>query len=158
MSMNELSQLKGSWDEVKARLPDIIMYYEADIALAIGRLSIKGKSGAEALKEQTAWPVFYSMKKAELDKLLKYMNAQVEACRGKLYKRYTESYSRDIGDRGKEKYIDNEPEYMGYYQLYLELEELRDKYTAICDAWDKRGFALRDWTALKIAEMQNAEI
>jgi hypothetical protein len=156
--LNDINVVKGKWEDIRNKLPDIILYYEADLAMAITRISVKGKTGAEAVKDQTAWPVQYGMKKAEIEKLLKYMWAQVEACRGRLYRKYNENYSKVLGERTIEKYIDNEDEYLQYYQIYLEIEELLKKYTAVCDAWDKRGFALRDWTQLKVVEMQEAVI
>ena len=43
-------------------------------------------------------------------------------------------------------------------ELYIEVEEIKDKLSVICDAWDRRGFSLRDWTALKVAEMTDVTI
>lgn len=155
---NDLTLFRGGWSEMKARLPDIVLHYDTEAALAIDRLKIKGKTGAEALKDQTAWPIQYGVRKAELDKLVKFVELQIDSCRGRHYKKYTENYSRVLGDRAIEKYIDHEDEYIKLYEIYLELQELREKYIAICDAWDKRGFALRDWTQLRIAELQETVI
>lgn len=139
--------------QVMAVLPDLIAEFDADIDAAEQRLSIKGKTAVDAYHDQTAWPVYYGMRRAEVIKLLKYIGAREDACRGKLYRQYVENYSRDIGEKARERYIDNEPEYLQYHQLYLEIEELKDKFTAICDAFDRRGFALRDWTALRIENL-----
>lgn len=153
--MSNIAKLKGIPADVMVRLPALMAGYELDIEQVEQRLSLKGKSGAEALKEQAAWPIYYGMKKAELDKLVKFMDSQVKACRGKLYRKTVDVSARDLGERARERYIDNEPEYQDYNELYLELEELRDKFAAVSDAFDRRGFALRDWTALKIASMQD---
>lgn len=153
--MSNLNQLRGKPEEVMLKLPVLVAGYEQDIADVEARLSLKGKTGAEAQKEQAAWPAYYGMKKAELDKLVKFVDAQVKACRGRLYRKNIENNSRDIGERGRERYIDNEPEYQEFNELYLEIEELRDKFSAITDAFNRRGFALRDWTSLKIAQMQD---
>jgi hypothetical protein len=151
--MIDLNSFKGQWDKVKQSLPEVLASYEEDIDEAESRLSIKGKTGAQALKEQTAWPAYYGMRKAETNKLLKYMNAQVEASRSRLFRRY-EQYSKQLSDRTTDKYIDNEPEYLSYLEVYLEVEEVRDKLAAICDAFTSRGFALKEWTSLKIAQLQ----
>lgn len=142
------------WEKVREKLPDLIASYEQDIIEAPPRLSIRGKIAAEAYKEQTAWPIYYGTRKAEVAKLLKYIEAQVGACRSRLYRKYTEQYSRDLGERARERYIDNEPEFLAYHELYLEVEELFDKLTAACEAFDRRGFYLRDWTSLAVASLQ----
>jgi hypothetical protein len=151
----ELSRVKGTWDQVKIALPDVLNTYEVDIEKAEGYLTFKGKTGAQALKEQTAWQAYYLMRRTEVSKLLKYMDSQVESCRGRLHKKYAENYSRALGERVTDKYINNEPEYLSYLELYLEVEEIRDKLSAICDAFTSRGFSLRDWTVLKVAQLQD---
>lgn len=139
-------------------LPDLLAKYEAEIAEAPGRLSMIGKSGPQALKEQCSWPVHYGMLKSEVTKLLKFLNSRIDAIRGDLTRRYVETYSRDIGERVRDKYIDNEESYLRMYELYLEVDEIRDKLSVICESFDKRGFALRDWTALKVSELTDLTI
>jgi len=150
-----LSSVSGDWDNIKRALPDIISEYEADIVDAESRLAIKGKTGSQALKDQCAWPIFYGVRKAEITKLAKYFSARVDAIRGELFKTYTEEYSRALPDRTKDKYIDNEDKYLRMYALFLEIDELREKFVAVCDAFDRRGFALRDWTLLKTSQSQD---
>lgn len=148
----------SSWEDIKEHLPSILDEFDQEVASAGARVSIKGKTGATALKEQCAWPLFYSVRKAELGKLVKIVNARVEATRGFLYKQYTEGYSRALPERAKDKYIDNETDFLRIYSLLLEVQEMYDKYSAICDAFDRRGFALRDWTTLKTIQSQDDNI
>jgi hypothetical protein len=130
--------------------------YEEDIKLAGERLSMRGKSGAETQKEQCAWPAYYGMKKAEINKLLSYIEMRVEAVRSDLYKTYNSvQAARVLPDRTIEKYIDGENAYLSIREMYLEVQELKDKMSAICDAFDRRGFALRDWTTLKVNQLQD---
>ena len=112
----------------------------------------------QALKEQCSWPVHYGMLKAEITKLLRYLDNRINSVRGALTRRYIETYSRDLGEKARERYIDNEADYMRLYELYIEVEELKDKLATICDAFDRRGFALRDWTALKVNELTDLTI
>jgi hypothetical protein len=155
--MMDLTRAKGTWEQLKVKLPDILSTYQADVDVAESRLALRGKTGAEALKEQTGYSAYYGMRKAEINKLLKYLDGQVSACRSRLYVGYNKS-DRALGDREREKYINNEPEYLSYHELYLEVEELRDKFSAICDAWTARGFSIRDWTQLKIASQHDDPI
>lgn len=138
--MSRIPDLGKNFD----KLPDVLSQYDEDIASAQERLAVRGKTIEEALKEQTAWPVFYDQKRRELNTLVKYMDGRCNAIRGKLYRGYTENYSRELSDRVKDKYIDNEQEYLSMYEIYLEIYELAEKYEAIVDAFKVRGFALRD--------------
>lgn len=153
-----LDDFRGDWTAIKKALPTLLEQYEAEIAAAPERLSLAGKTGPQALKEQCAWPVHYGMLKVEVTKLLKHIDSRIDAVRGELTRRYVETYSRDIGERVRERYIDNEESYIKARGLYLEIEEIRDKLAAICEAFDKRGFALRDWTALKVSELTDLTI
>ena len=151
----DLSKVRGKWDEIKAALPGLLVGYEEDIEAAASRLSLTGKSGPQAQKEQCAWPAFYGMKKAEVSKLSKYLDARVHAVRGGLWKSYTMNNARALGERVVDKYINHEEDYLRIYELFLEVEEIREKFAAICDAFDRRGYALRDWTAIKIAQLED---
>ncbi len=153
-----LDDFSGDWTVLKKALPTLLEKYEAEIAASPERLSLLGKTGPQALKEQCSWPVHYGMLKVEVTKLLKYINDRIDAIRGDLTRRYVETYSREIGERDRNRYIDNEESYINARRLYVEIEELRDKLAVICEAYDKRGFALRDWTALKVSELTDLTI
>jgi len=135
------------------KLPDILAEYDEHLVNAQERLSIKGKMIEEALKEQAAWPIFYDEKRRELNTLVKYLDSKVNAVRGRLTRAYTENYSRELSDRLKDKYIDNEDEYLSMNEIYLEIYEIAEKYEAVVEAFKVRGFALRDITQLRIAQM-----
>ena len=102
-------------------LPPMLVEYDEHLLLANERLAVKGKIIEEALKEQAAWPIFYDQKLRELKTLLKYLDSRVAYIRGKLTRQYTENYSRELSERTRDKYIDNEDEYMSINELYLSL-------------------------------------
>lgn len=152
-----LERAKGSWTIVAKNLPELFVEYENDIKDAPDRLAILGKTSAQAESDQCAWPVYYGVRKAELNKLTKFMKARLDAVRGEITRRYVDC-ARDYGERTREKFIDAEPEYLQVYELCLEVEELRDKFDAICDAFVRRGFALRDWTQVRTSDITDATI
>jgi hypothetical protein len=144
--------------QLAQRLPDIIAYFDTELIDAESRLLIKGKSAGAALAEQTAWPIRYRFLKAEMDKLVKHITTLEESIRGKLYRNLTTGSNRDWSEKGKERYIDNMDEYLDIHVLLLEVAEIRDKYQAVCDAFELRGFALRDMTKLKEIQQYDATI
>lgn len=141
-----------------SKLPNVIATYEDGLAEVQDNLRLTGKLHDKALQEQATWPIYYSERRAELKTLMKYLDAQVYAVRGRLTRKYNENYSKQLGERMMNSYIDAEEEYLRMHELYLEVAELHDKYDAVVDAFDKRGFALRDLTSARIAQIQNATL
>lgn len=139
-------------------LPPMLVEFDEHLLLATERLAVKGKIIEEALKEQAAWPIFYDQKLRELKTLLKYLDSRVAYVRGKLTRQYNENYSRELSERTRDKYIDNEDEYMSINELYLEIYELTEKYEAVVDAFKVRGFALRDITQLRINQIHTGTL
>lgn len=140
------------------RLPIVLAEYDEHLIDISAILAVKGKIIEEALKEQAAWPIFFDEKRRELITLTKLLEARVASVRSKLFRQYTENSARALTDRTIDKYIDSEPEYLSMNELYLEVKELTDKYEAVMDAFKVRGFALRDVTQLRIAQLHTGTL
>lgn len=150
-----LINLKGDYNQIKDKLPDLLARYDLDIEQAKDKLSMVGKTAGQALREQPTDSAYYAMRKAEVNKLVKFMELQIDACRSRLFRKYTDIPSKELSDRTKDKYIDNEKEYLELYEVLLEIKEVHEKFDAVCTAFDRRGFALRDWTSLRVHEMES---
>lgn len=141
-----------------ANLPNIIASYEDALQQAREVLPIENKTLERAHKEQCAWIGYFDERRAELKTLVKYLMANESKVRGQLVRRYTERSTRALGERAMNSYIDSEAEYLAAHELLLEVEELYEKYTAVVEAFNKRGFALRDITAARVADVQHNPI
>lgn len=150
--MSDIALIRGGFKQLSANLPGILAKHMDEIDLAPQRLSLKGKLLEEALKDQGAWPIHYAYQKSELDSLVKYIGMEVDRVRSEAFRRY-ESYSRQLSDRTTDKYIDSDPEFLQYQELYLEVKELYEKVSAVVDAFTTRGFALRDITAIRVNQL-----
>lgn len=139
-------------------LPNLIAEYEDAFADVAEHLRLAGKMLEVAQKEQGAWPIYYATRRAELKTILDYLDDRVSAKRGELAKRYVENYSRQVGERVMNSFIDSEPEYLKIRELYLEVEDLYRRYDAAVDAFDKRGYAIRDITNARINQLQNSQL
>lgn len=136
-----------------ANVVKIIEVFEDDLKDYKEHLRLKGKNLVVANNEQPSWLVYYDARRTKLKASLDFMEAHVQSVRGKLWKDYTENYSRDLQTKDKEQYINNEPNFLNAYELYLELKELYDRYVAIVDAFKARGYALNNITRLVSSEM-----
>ena len=152
--MSKISAL-GNNEE---NLPKILQQYEGDLASADQHLSIKGKFLEQANKENPSWQVYYDQRRVELHTILKYLDAKVQSVRGKLFRSYTESHQRELSDRAKDKYIDNEEKYLTRLHLYLEVKEVYDKYESIVNGFTARGYALNNITRARVANVHNTEL
>lgn len=141
-----------------SNLSSIVEEYDAELEKARDIIPIKNKTLEIAQREQCSYYVYYDERRAEINALVKFMKAQVDKVRGELTRQYVERSSRELGERLLAKYIDAEPKYLTVYELLLEVEELYDKYTAVVEAFNKRGFALRDLTAARVAEVSRTAI
>jgi hypothetical protein len=139
-------------------LPKIMQRYETALNDVKKNLAIKGKKLEHANSEQPGWQSYYDERRIELHTLVKYFEAQVNRIRGKLFRDYTETYSRELTDRGKDKYIDKESSYLNIYEVYLEVKELHDQYARVVDAFRSRGFALNNITKIRVAALEDATI
>lgn len=139
-------------------LPRLMDQYDSAIQKVSDQLTITGKTLEVALKEQGTWIIYYAERRAELKAILGFMDDQVSAVRGRLARSYVEQYSRSIGERVMNSYIDAEPEYMTTRQLYLEVEEMYSRYDAAVSCFEKRGYALRDLTNARIHEIQTSQL
>lgn len=138
------------------QLPDVLDYFEGELDGVEDVLAVKGKLLDHALKEQASCHYKYERLRVELKKVVKFMETLVDSTRGKLARKYVENYSRTLNERTMNAYIDNEDEFCQIKNTQLEVEELYEKYVAVSEAFTKRGFALRDITALRIHQMENS--
>jgi len=136
-----------------SKLPDLLAQYEKDLSSCSENIAITGKTLETTLKEQAAWCAFYGERAAELGIILKYIEAEIKKVRGRLTAQYNENYNPALSERMTDKYIDREKEYLDIHEVSLEVQELLDKYKNLLDAFNRRGFALRDITLCKINDI-----
>ena len=139
-------------------LPAILEEYEKGLQHVEENLTIKGKRLEAANVEQPSWHLYYESRRAELQTLVKFFDGKLSAIRGQLFKKYTEGYNRELSDRQKDKYIDNEEKYLNQLEIYLEIKEVYEKYQAVCDAFQSRGYALNNITKIRVASLEDVTI
>lgn len=133
----------------------IIPAYEQDLEGYEENLHLKGKNIIVANAEQPSWFVYYDTRRAELKNALEYMELYVQKIRGKLWKEYTENYSRDLQAKDKEQYINNEKAFLDAYELYLELKDLYDKYVSVVEGFKNQGYVLTNISRIITSEMKD---
>lgn len=149
--MSRIPDLGKGYENLAAVLAE----YDKALEEADDILEVKGKTLEQANKENPAWQAYYDQKRIELKTLVDYMEMQVNRVRGRLFKSYTETYQRDITDRAKDKYIDNEEAFLTTNEIYLEVKEMHNRYQAIVDGFTSRGYALNNITKIRVASLED---
>lgn len=150
-----MSRIISSLKDDNSNLFELLEPFFVAIDNVKERLNLKGKSIAQANQDQVSWQVFYDEQRIELNSLVKHFQIKLEAEKGRLWKIYTEKHSRELNNHDKNHYINSNETYIVYKQLLLEVQEIYDKYAAICDAYKTRGFALRNLTELYVNSLQD---
>jgi hypothetical protein len=134
-------------------IPKIVETYEGYLSDFQKNLIIKGKRLELANYEQATWMSYYDERRVELHAIVRYMEMYVEKVRGKLWRDYTENYSRELSPKDKDQYINNEKAFIDATSLFLEIRELYEKFESVVESFKARGYALNNITRIRIADM-----
>ena len=155
----ELGDLKSTdLKEKYKNLGTILGAYLTELEEAEANLKIEGKSLEKANRENASWQYYYQQRFVELNSLTKYFEREVDRVRGKLFKSLTEINNRDLSDRAKDKYIDNEQAFLDINEIFLEVKEVRDFFEALVENFRNRGYALKNITEIRVAQLEDVLI
>ncbi len=153
----DLGDMKST--DIKQRyknLPKILAEYMSELNDVEANVLLEGKSLEKANRENAQWKLYYKQKLVDLNTLTKFLEQEINRVRGKLFRAYSPpNFNQDLSDRAKDKYIDNEQAFLDINEIYLEVKELRDDYEAVVEAFTDRGYALKNITAARVAQLED---
>lgn len=91
-------------DDLK-NIPALLFDYEDALAGHEANLAIKGKNLEQANVENPGWLAYYDQRRIELHSMARFVEMKLDQTKGKLWKMYTENYSRELSARDKDQYI-----------------------------------------------------
>lgn len=144
--------------EKYSKLPDILAEYEDALEEAQKILVIKGKKLENANVENPTWQNYYDQRRIELNTLVRYFETEIQRERSRLYRKYKENHSYELGEREIGRYIDGESTFLSLNELLLEVKELYEKYQAVVSAFTSRGYALNNITKIRVASLDHVEL
>lgn len=140
-----------------SQIPAAITYYETELATA--RYECKLSGNIE--KAAAALPGIVELRFGqlqEIEAILEYLNIEARRTRSKHFRKYLEGYQRALSSRDCEKYVDNEPEVVGYDKLINEFALLRNKWLSIIKAIDQKQWQITNIVKLRVAGIEDASI
>ena len=146
--------IKEQVGENYVNLSKVLEPYLEELSNYEQHLEIKGKTIELANREQPQHLAWYDERRVELSTLVKFFESEIARVRSKLLKGM-EQYPRDLTDRMREKYVDQEETYLKVYEKYLAVKEVYGLYESIVDAFRARGYALNNITKIRVASLED---
>lgn len=139
-------------------LPDAIEYYEKEQRTAKAELSMKNQpiERHEAELPSIVEKRFGQLQ--EIEAILEHLNIHLRKLKTKHFRKYLESYNRQLSSRDAEKFSEGEPEIVDMMIVINEFALIRNKFLGVIKALEHKGFMLGHITKLRISGLDDAQI
>ena len=134
-----------------------ISHYENELQEAKYECSIKGslEKSSAALPGITEHR-FNQLQ--EIEAILEHLNIELRNERSKTFRKFLESYNRQLSSRDAEKFVDSEPSVINLTHLCNQYSLLRNKYLGIMKGLDTKQWQIGHITRLRTAGMEDIVI
>ena len=139
------------------KIVDSIEYYEKELEEAKYECSIKGslEKSSSALPGITEHR-FNQLQ--EIEAILEHLNIELRKERSKTFRKYLESYNRQLSSRDAEKFVDSEDSVIDLTHLCNQYALLLNKYLGIMKGLDTKQWQIGHITRLRTAGMEDIVI
>ena len=139
------------------KIVDSIEYYEKELEQAKYECSIKGslEKSSSALPGITEHR-FNQLQ--EIEAILEHLNIELRKERSKTFRKYLDSYNRQLSSRDAEKFVDSEDSVIDLTHLCNQYALLRNKYLGIMKGLDTKQWQIGHITRLRTAGMEDIVI
>ena len=136
---------------------DCIDHYESELADAKYECHIKGslERASAALPGLTELR-FNQLQ--EIEAILEHLNIALRKERSRTFRKYLETYNRQLSSRDAEKYVDGEDSVITLTQLVNQFSLIRNKYLGIMKGLDTKQWQIGHITRLRTAGMEDVSI
>jgi hypothetical protein len=136
---------------------DSIQYFENELQEARYECRIKGslERSSSALPGITEYR-FNQLQ--EIEAILEHLNIELRRERSKVFRKYLESYNRQLSSRDAEKFVDGEDSVITLTHLSNQYALLRNQYLGIMKGLDTKQWQIGHITRLRTAGMEDIVI
>ena len=136
---------------------DAITYFEAEINGAKYEVKIKGslEKSSSALPGITEHR-FNQLQ--EIEAILEHINIELRKERSSVFRKYLESYNRQLSSRDAEKFADGDADVIDLQHLVNEFALVRNKYLGLIKALDAKQFQLNNITKIRAAGLEDVTL
>lgn len=141
-----------------SKIPDCIEFFENEYADARTELKFGGKTIERHGAELPGLVEYRFTQLQEIDAILEFLNIKLRKLRAEKFKKYLESYNRQLSSRDAEKYIDGEADVVDMTMLVNEFALIRNKFLGITKGLDTKNWMVGHITKLRVAGLDDAQI
>ena len=140
-----------------AEIPGFINFYESELEEAKRECNVKGI----VEKNITALPGITEHRfnqLQEIEAILEHLNIELRKERSRTFRKYLESYNRQLSSRDAEKFVDSEDSVINLTHLCNQYSLLRNKYLGVMKGLDTKQWQIGHITRLRTAGMEDIVI
>ena len=94
----------------------------------------------------------------EIEAILEHLNINLRKERSKVFRKYLETYNRQLTSRDADKFVDGEDSVISLSELCNQFSMLRNKYLGIMKGLDQKSWQIGHITRLRTAGMEDIVI
>ena len=144
-------------DERIDLINDAIDDFEKELEEARKECQIKGSLEQAAARLPGLFEYRFSQLQ-EVEAILEYLNIELRKLRSIHYRKYLESYNRQLSSRDVEKYIDSEDDVVDWTKIVNAFALIRNQYLSITKSMDQKNWQISNIVKLRAAGIEDAQI
>lgn len=94
----------------------------------------------------------------EIEAILEHLNIMLRQTRSKTFRKYLESYQRQLSSRDVDKYVDGDDDVIMMERLVNEFAIVRNQWLGVIKGLDTKGFQINNIIKLRAAGLEDASL
>lgn len=94
----------------------------------------------------------------EIESILEFLNIELRRERSLVFRKFLETYNRQLSSRDAEKYVDGDAGIVALTQLINEFSLVRNNYLGIIKALESKSFQINNITRLRTAGLEDVKV
>jgi len=94
----------------------------------------------------------------EVEAILEFINTEMRKTRSKLFRKYLESYNRQLSSRDAEKFVDGEDEVVSLQYIVNDFSLVRNKFIGVIKALEAKQFQINNIVKLRAAGLEDISL
>jgi len=143
----------------ESKLADIIPVlekYQEKVKAAEPIFKIEGRRLEEVARTLPHYQGSYDQSLQDIKAVEEWLTVLKDKKVGKLWKKYTEGYSRQLTAKDIQAYIGSDQEIVEINQIQIEVVLIKNHLASIVEAIKQLGWMIGHMTKLRVAELQDA--
>lgn len=133
---------------------DILIEYQTLVNNAEPLFQIEGKKLDSVCQVLPKNLYLYNRYFLDMKTLEEYLIIKRNQIQAKLWKKYVEGYPKALATKDIQNYILGDADYVALSRVIIEVQDLKEKFKAITEAFEQMNWQLSNITKLRIAEIQ----